>query len=99
MDKIKVSKKALQSLVNDSLREALGGLELPKPNKKVDKLIDKSAQKLAGEFVRILKKEHKEKRKSEKALAKVDHALQGKKVKKEKKVKKTAKKKAKVDNV
>jgi hypothetical protein len=84
MEKIKVSKKALISLLNDSMRDAIGNLELPKPSKKVKKLIDRSSKKLALEFVQILKKESRKAKKSEKALTYVDDILNGKKTKKRK---------------
>lgn len=84
MEKIKVSKKALKSLLNDSLRVAIGNLELPKPTKKVEKLLDKSSKKLAFEFAEILKKENRKARKTEKSIAYVDDILKGKKSKKRK---------------
>ena len=84
MEKIKVSKKALKSLLNDSLRDAIGHLELPKPTKKVKKLLDKSSKKLALEFVSILKKENKKAKKAEHSLTYVDDVLGGKKNKKNK---------------
>jgi hypothetical protein len=82
MEKIKVSKKALKSLLNDSLRDAIGHLELPKPTKKVNKLLDKSSKKLALAFVTILKRENKKAKKAEKSLAYVEDVLTGKKDKK-----------------
>lgn len=84
MEKIKVSKKALRSLLNDSLRVAIGNLELPKPTKKVERLLDKSSKKLASEFAGILKKENRKARKTEKTIAYVDDILKGKKSKKRK---------------
>lgn len=87
MEKIKVSKKALKSLLNDSMRDALGNLELPKPTKKVRKLLSRSSKKLASEFAHILKKESRKSKKAEKALAYVDDVLKGKKNKKSKEAK------------
>jgi hypothetical protein len=82
MEKNKVSKKALQSLLNDSMRDAIGHLELPKPTKKVKKLLDRSSKKLATEFAQILRKEGRKAKKAEKALTYVDEMLAGKKSKK-----------------
>jgi hypothetical protein len=79
MEKIKTSKKALKSLLSDSLHVAIGNLELPKPTKKVKKLLDKSSKKLASEFVRIMKKENSRSKKAAKHLAYVDGVLKGKK--------------------
>ena len=87
MEKIKVSKKALKSLLNDSMRDALGNLELPKPTKKVRKLLSRSSKKLASEFAHILKKESRRAKKAEKALTYVDDVLKGKKTKKSKEAK------------
>ncbi len=86
MEKIKVSKKALKSLLSDSMNTAIGNLELPKPTKKVKKLLDRSSKKLASEFVRIMKKEHSKSKKAEKDLAYVDDVLKGKKSKKNRKL-------------
>lgn len=82
MERIKVSKKALKSLLSDSLREAIGNLELPKPTKRVNKLLDKSSKKLASEFVHILKKSTRKAKKEEKSIAYVEDVLKGKKSKK-----------------
>jgi hypothetical protein len=84
METNKVSKKALQSLLNDSMQSAIGHLELPKPSKKVKKLLDKSSKKLAAEFADILKRENRKAKKAEKALVYVDEVLAGKKSKKQK---------------
>ncbi len=74
MEKIKVSKKALRSLLKDSYEQTIGQLELPKPNKKVIKLIDRTTRKMAAEFAGLLKKEFKKAKskvnKSEKPKAK-----------------------------
>lgn len=82
MENSKVSKKALKSLLNDSMRSAIGHLQLPKPTKKVKKLLDKSSKKLASEFVHILRKETRKAKKAERALTYVDDVLAGKKSKK-----------------
>jgi hypothetical protein len=82
METNKVSKKALKSLLADSMRDAIGHLELPKPTKKVKKLLDKSSKKLAAEFAGILKRETRKAKKAEKALVYVDEVLAGKKNKK-----------------
>jgi len=87
MEKKKVSAKALKSLLNDSLREAIGRLELPEPTKKLDKLIAKSSKKIANGFADILKKERKKTKKAEKSIAFVEDVLNGKKGKKDKKAK------------
>jgi hypothetical protein len=79
MEKIKTSKKALKSLLSDSMNVAIGNLELPKPTKKVKKLLDRSSKKLASEFVRIMKKESLKTKKAAKDLAYVDDVLKGKK--------------------
>ena len=86
MEKIKVSKKALKSLLNDSMNVAIGNLELPKPSKKVKRLLDRSSKKLASEFKRILKKENSKAKKADKDLAYVDDVLNGKKTKKNRKL-------------
>lgn len=86
MEKIKVSKKALKSLLNDSMNTAIGSLELPKPSKKVKKLLDRSSKKLASEFKRILKKENSKSKKAEKDLAYVDDVLKGKSPRKNRKL-------------
>jgi hypothetical protein len=85
MEMKKVSKKALKVLLNDSLREAIGRLELPQPTKKLDKLISKSSKKLAIEFAGILKKQIKKERPSEKSATYVEDVLKGKKLKTSKK--------------
>jgi hypothetical protein len=82
MEKTKVSKRALESLLNDSIREAIANLQLPEPTKKVNKVVGRSAKKLAGEFASILKKENKKAKKAEKSMVYVDEILSGKKSKK-----------------
>jgi hypothetical protein len=89
MENKKVSKKALRTLLNDSIREAIGRLELPSPTKKVKKLIDKSSKHLATEFATLVKKEAKKARKSEESLTYVEDVLTGKNGRKGKKKLKT----------
>ena len=85
METKKVSTKALKSLLNDSLREAIGRLELPKTDKKLDKIISKSSKKIASRFADILKKEYRKARKAEKSIAFAEDVLHGKKEGKQKK--------------
>ena len=59
METKKVSKKALRSLLKDSLQQTIGHLELPKPNKRVKKIINRTTKKMAIEFSHLLKKEFK----------------------------------------
>jgi hypothetical protein len=68
MDRTKTSKKALRSLINDSMRDAIGRLELPAPSKKVKKLLDRNAKKLATVYAEILKREDRQRKKAEKNL-------------------------------
>ncbi len=70
MENKKVSKKALRSLLKDSLQQSIGHLELPKPNKKVKKIIDRTTKKMAIEFSHLLKKEFK---RSKPKKAKTEH--------------------------
>jgi hypothetical protein len=84
METIKVSKKALKSLLTDSMREAIGNLELPKPTKKVNRLLEKSSKKLASEFAHLLKKNSRKAKKEEKSIGYVENVLKGKKNKKAK---------------
>ena len=86
MDNSKVSKKALKNLLNDSMASAIGSLELPSPTKRVKKLLDRSAKKLASEFAEILKRENRKIKKSEKEAA-VKDVVKQKRSKKEKKAK------------
>lgn len=83
MDKNKTSKKALRGLINDSMRGAIEGLELPQPSKKVKKLLSRNSKKLADIFTDMLKREEKKKKKAEKFM---EDSVKGK-PKKEKKVK------------
>lgn len=85
MQNNKVSKKALKSLLNDSMREAIGRLELPEPTKKVKKLINKSSKRIASEFADLLKKQIKKAKEEEQALVYVEDMLSGKKGKKKSK--------------
>lgn len=55
----KVSKKALRHLLKDSVKRSIGELSLPEPNKKVKKIINRSARKMASIFSSLLKKEMK----------------------------------------
>jgi hypothetical protein len=75
MEKTKTSKKALRSLINDSMRSAIGHLELPEPSKKVKKLLNRNAKKLASVYADMLKREHRKKMKAEKFM---EAAVKGK---------------------
>jgi hypothetical protein len=55
----KVSKKALRNLLKDSVQRSIGALKLPEPNKKVKRIISRTAKKMANEFSSLLKKEMK----------------------------------------
>ncbi|HOX82287.1 MAG TPA: hypothetical protein PLJ60_04935 [Chryseolinea sp.] len=66
MEKKTTSKKALRSLINDSMQEVISSLELPKPSKKVRKLINRNAKKIASIYTDLLKREDKKKRKEQK---------------------------------
>ena len=57
-------------MLEDSMHVAISKLELPKPGKKVNKLIHRSAKKLALVYAELLKKEEKRRRKAEKLLHK-----------------------------
>ena len=56
--------------LSETIGKALQALDLPKPNKKVKKLIDQQSKKLASEFASILKDEHKKQKKADKKLEK-----------------------------
>lgn len=71
MEKKKVSKKALRHLLKDSVKQSIISLELPEPNKKVKKIISRTARKMANEFSHLLKKEFK---RSKPKKSKVDPA-------------------------
>jgi len=88
MENNKTSKKALKGLINDSMRGAIEGLELPKPSKKVKKLLSRNSKKLAEVFADMLKREEKKKKKAEKFM---EGAVKGK-TKKQKAPKATTKK-------
>ena len=73
MENKKVYKKALRSLLKDSVKQSIGQLELPEPNKKVKKIIDRTAKKMAVEFSHLLKKQFK-KSKPAKGKGKVEES-------------------------
>jgi len=68
MEKTKTSKKALRSLIADSMKEAIGTLELPRPTKKVNKLLQRNSKKLASIFADMIRRENKKKQKAEKFM-------------------------------
>lgn len=68
MEKTKTSKKALRSLIADSMKEAIGTLELPQPTKKVNKLLQRNSKKLASVFADMIRRENKKKKKAEKFM-------------------------------
>lgn len=68
MEKTKTSKKALRGLIEDSMKEAIGTLELPKPTKKVNKLLQRNSKKLASLFADMIRRENKKKKKEEKFM-------------------------------
>jgi hypothetical protein len=76
MENSKTSKKALKSLIKDSMQEAIDTIKLPKASKKVKKLLDRQAKRLATVYADILKREHKKKKKAEKFM---EDAVKGKK--------------------
>lgn len=84
MEQTKTSKKALRSLINDSMQEAITKLELPEPTKKVKKLLNRSAKRLANIYANAIKRENKKKKKVEKFM---EDAVDGK-IKKKSKSKK-----------
>lgn len=90
MDKTKTSKKALRSLINDSMQEAIRTLELPEPTKKVKKLLNRNAKRLASVYADTLKREFKKKQKAEKFM---EDATKGTAKKGKKKETKSEKKK------
>lgn len=75
MEKTKTSRKALRSLIEDSMQEALGHLELPSAPKKVKKVIHRDSKKLASIFANVIKREDKKKRKAAKFM---EGAVKGK---------------------
>lgn len=68
MEKTKTSKKALKSLIEDSMKEAIGTLELPTPTKKVNKLLQRNSKKLASLFADMIRRENKKKKRAEKFM-------------------------------
>jgi hypothetical protein len=68
MENKKTSKKALKTLISESMQEALRSLELPGPTKKVTKLLDRNSKRLANIYAHILKRENKKKKKAEKFM-------------------------------
>lgn len=86
MEKTKTSKKALRGLIVDSMKEAIGTLELPKPTKKVNKLLQRNSKKLASLFADMIRRENKKKKKEEKFMEDGGKA-KSKKEKKSKEVK------------
>jgi REP element-mobilizing transposase RayT len=85
MENQKTSKKALRSLISESMQEALRSLELPEPSKKVKRLLDRSSKRLADVYAHILKRENKKKKKAEKFMEDAVGKKKQKKVKSEKK--------------
>ena len=83
MEQQKTSKKALRHLIEDSMQEALKGLQLPEPGKKVRKVLHRNSKKLAAIFTSVIKHEDKKKRKA----AKFMESAVGKNKKKDKKKK------------
>ena len=82
MEKIKTSRKALRGLIEDSMQDALGHLELPAPTRKVKKVLHRNSKKLASIFANVIKREDKKKKKAAKFM---ENAVKGKKSKKDKK--------------
>ncbi|MEJ1237855.1 hypothetical protein WBG78_07000 [Chryseolinea sp. T2] len=81
MEQQKTSKKALRNLIEDSMQDALKGLQLPEPGKKVRKVLHRNSKKLAAIFVDVIKREDRKKRKA----AKFMESAVGKSKKKDKK--------------
>jgi|GEM_PF-3088121 pyruvate/oxaloacetate carboxyltransferase len=82
MARNKISKKELREMVTGSMREALEGLQLPKASRKIRKLLDRSAKKIAAEYSDLLKAERKKEKKEKKKsadLTYVEDVLIGKK--------------------
>ena len=69
------------------MREVISNLELPKPTKKVQKVLDRSSKKLAAAFANVLKKQSKKAKKERKNLFFVEDVLNQKKSKKSKHLK------------
>ncbi|HMG92198.1 MAG TPA: hypothetical protein VK589_19210 [Chryseolinea sp.] len=68
MEKTKTSRKALRGLIEDSMQDALGHLELPTPTKKVKKVLHQNSKKLASIFANVIKREDKKKKKAAKFM-------------------------------
>ena len=77
----KKTKKELRSQITDSIKDAITKLELPAPGKKITKLIDTSAKKLAAVYADVLKKEEKKKKKAEKFLNEAINGIEKKRKK------------------
>ncbi|MGC3947663.1 MAG: hypothetical protein QM762_24695 [Chryseolinea sp.] len=86
MEPQKTSKKALRHLIEDSMQDALKGLQLPEPGKKVKKVLHRNSKKLAAIFSDVIKHEEKRKKKA----AKFMESAVGKNKKKDKKKKEVA---------
>ena len=84
MEQTKTSKKALRSLINDSMHEAISKLELPAPGKKVKKLLQRNSKRLADIYSHVIKRENKKKKKAEKFMEDAVGAKAKKKSKKSK---------------
>lgn len=69
----------MKGSIHDSILESMGKLELPKADKKVRKLIVKSAKRIAEAYVSLLKRENKKRKKVEKSLTDIENILKGKK--------------------
>ena len=85
MEQIKTSKKALHSLINDAMQEAISKLELPESGKKVKKLLHRNSKRLAELYAHAIKRENKKKKKAEKFM---EDAVSGKSKSTKKKEKK-----------
>lgn len=68
MENSKTSKKALTGLIKESVEGAIATLKLPKASKKIKKMLDRHARRLAAVYSDILKREHKKKKKAEKFM-------------------------------
>ena len=79
MEKTKSTKKYLKELISNAVIEAISKLELPKPTRKIKKLVSRNSKKLAEAFSDIQKRDLKKKQKVEKSLLEVEAVLKGKK--------------------
>lgn len=68
MEKKKTSKKALRGLITDSMKEAIASLQLPEPTKKVDKILQRNAKKLASVFADLIRREDRKRKKADKFM-------------------------------